>query len=283
MEKRKFILTADGLGLSKDFNKAILEGYSGGFLKSVGLVSNGKEFDEAVNSILPQCPDLGVGIHLNLTKGFSICKDLTTLTNQDGLFCLSYLMLLINAYKPHNEIFLEELEREIRRQIEKVMSKTKISHISSIDYTHSIPPIFEIICRLAKEYGITYVRTHFEKPYIVPDLNKHLCWKYLFNLLKMAYFDILTIFNESTVHKYELKTNDNLIGIIYDSMIDGLTIAYGVMAINYENAIVETVIQPCRYEDGTVNNNFTQYLITKNNKLKSKIETLGYEITNYVE
>ena len=283
MSKRKFILTADGLGLSNDYNKAIAEGYTGGFLKSVGLVANGQAFEEAVNIILPQCPDLGVGIHLNLTKGHPICRDLTSLTNQDGIFCLSYLRHLINAYKPHNESYLEEIEREIRRQIERAMSKTHISHISSIDYIHTIPPIFNIVCRLAKEYGITYIRTHFEKPHIIPDLNKHLCWRYLLNLLKLAYLDILTIFNESMVHQYELKTNDNIIGITYDSMIDGLTIAYGVMAINYENAIVETVIQPCRYADGTVNNNFSQYLITKNNKLKNKIENLGYEITNYVE
>lgn len=283
MTKKKFILNADDFGMSSAFNRAILEGYAEGLLKSASLVANGEAFDKAVDLVIPQCPDLGVGIHLNIIEGKSLCTDLSSLTDENGVFNNSYIKLLIKSYNPKETEFLAEVEREFRRQIEKVMSKVSVTHIDSHVHVHSIPKIFDLVCRLAKEYGIKQVRTQFEKPYIIPDLNKHLNKAYFVNLIKLILLDSFTVINEATVHKYGLKTNDYLIGVTYTSMMDALSVAYGVMAINYDKVTVETLIHPCRYQDGTIDNHFTEYLITKNKKLKDKIENLGYEITNYVE
>ena len=280
---KKFILNADDFGLSKDLNRAVAEGYQSGLLKSVSLIANGTCFDEAVNVILPQCPDLGVGIHLNLIEGKSLCTDVTALTDNEGNFNNSYIQLMLKSYNPKEKDFFPQIEREFRRQIEKVMSKTKVTHIDSHVHTHSIPKIFDIVCRLAKEYGIKQVRTQFEKPYIVPDIHKHLTIKYPINLIKVCLLNFFTIFNEATAHKYELNTNDYLIGVTYTSMMDALTVSYGISAIKYDDITVEALIHPCRYDDGTIDNHFDEYMITKNRKLKEKIETLGFEITNYVE
>ena len=282
MEK-KFILNADDFGISKDLNRAVLEAYQHGILKSASIIANGDAFDNAINSIIPQCPDLGIGIHLNIMEGKSLCNDLSTLTDSNGNFNNSYITLLIKSYNPKEKDFFSDLEREFRRQIEKIMSKTKVTHIDSHVHIHSIPKIFELVCKLAKEYGIKQVRTQFEKPYIIPDLQKHLTWKYPTNIVKTIILGLFTVFNEATIHKYELKTNDYLIGILYTSMMDSLTIAYGLNAIKYKKVIVEALIHPCRYEDGTVNNHFDEFLLTKNKKLKDKIEKLGFEITNYDE
>ena len=45
--------------------------------------------------------------------------------------------------------------------------------VDSHVHVHSIPRIFELVCRLAKEYGIRQIRTQYEKPYIIPDVFKH--------------------------------------------------------------------------------------------------------------
>lgn len=283
MSGKKFILNADDLGLSKSINKAVHEAYSYGLLKSTSLVANGEAFEDAVENVISECPELGVGIHLNITEGKSICKDLETLTDKNFSFNNSYLQLLIKAYNPKEVNFLAEVEREFRRQIETVMSKTKVTHIDSHEHIHSIPKIFDIVCRLAKEYGIKQVRTHFEKYYLVPDLQKHFNINFYKNFLRVAFLGFLAVFNEAIIHQYKLKTNDYLIGLIYDKMIDALTIAYGVLAINRKNIIVEAIIHPSRYDDGTVNNRFNEYLLTKNKKLRAKIENLGFEITNYAE
>mgnify|MGYP003290678866 CR=1 FL=1 len=281
--KRYFILNADDFGMSKANNLAVLEGYNEGLLKSASLVANGDDFDDAVNSIIPQCPELGVGVHLNIIEGKSLCSDTNTLTDENGNFNNSFLKLLIKSYNPYEKEFLSEVEREFRVQIEKIMSKTKVSHIDSHVHVHSIPKIFDIVCRLAKEYGINQVRTQFEHPYIVPDVQKNFNIKYFINLVKVLLLNFFTLFNESTVQDYGLKTNDYIIGVSYTSMMDALAISYGIGVIKYEKATVEALIHPCRYEDGIVDNHFEEFMITKNKMLKEKIESLGFEITNYVE
>lgn len=283
MTGKKFILNADDFGISTAVNRAVLEGYPEGILKSVSLVANGEAFDDAITNILPQCPDLGVGIHLNIIEGRSLCEDVNTLTNENGVFNNSYIQLLYKAYNPKETDFLPQVEREFRRQIEKIMAKTTVTHIDSHVHVHSIPKIFEIVCRLAKEYGIKQVRTQFERFYMVPDVHKHLTWKYPINLIKVILLNTFTIINEATIHKMELNTNDYLIGVSYTSMMDALAVSYGLMAIKYNNTTVEALIHPSRYEDGSIDGRFKEFLLTKNKKLKKKIEDLGFEITNYVE
>lgn len=283
MANKKFILNADDFGMSPAFNRAILEGYPSGILKSASLVANGEAFEEACEKVIPACPDLGIGIHLNIIEGKSLLNGLDELTDANGEFNNSYVKLLIKSYSRNNQNFMKQLEDEFRAQIEKVMKCTKVSHIDSHVHTHSIPKIFELVSKLAKEYGIKQIRTQFEVPYLIPDINVYLGLKYPINLIKVALLDTFTLINEGTVKKYGLNTNDNLIGVSYTSMMNSLAIAYGLKAIKYDKVTAEALIHPCRYEDGTIDNHFTEFQITKNAKLKAKIEELGFEITNYVE
>lgn len=283
MADKKFILNADDFGMSEAYNRAILEGYSSGILKSASLVANGEAFEEAWKNVIPACPDLGVGIHLNVIEGKSLCLGLDRLTDEEGNFNNSYVQLLLKSLNKKDTAFMEQLEKEFRAQIEEVMKHTKVTHIDSHVHVHSIPPIFELVCRLAKEYGIKQIRSQYEKPYMVPDVFKHLNMKYPVNLIKVMLLNFFTLINESKVQKYELNTNDYLIGVVYTSMMNSLTVSYGLMAIKYDKVTVEALIHPCRYEDGTIDNHFAEFQITKNLKLKDKIEKLGYEITNYAQ
>lgn len=281
MSDKKFILNADDFGMSEAYNRAVLEGYSCGILKSASLVANGLAFEEAYTKIIPACPDLGVGIHLNVIEGKPLCSDLDRLVGSDSNFNNGYGVFILKSL--YDEIFMEQLEREFRAQIEKILAVTPVSHIDSHVHVHAIPKIFELVCKLAKEYGIKQIRTQFEKPYIIPDVFKHLTVKYPINLIKVALLNSFTLMNESNVQKYGLNTNDNLIGVAYTSMMNSLTISYGLMAIKYDKVIAEALIHPCRYEDGTIDGHFTEFMITKNEKLKEKIAKIGFEITNYKE
>lgn len=283
MTRKKFILNADDFGMSHAFNRAVLEGYESGILKSASIVANGSSFEEAVEQVLPDCPELGVGVHLNVIEGKSICEGLTLLTNQEGYFNNTWVQLLIKSFNTKNDLFMEELEKEFRAQIEKVLEKTYVTHIDSHVHVHAIPRIFELVCKLAQEYGIDNVRTQFERPYIIPDVFMHINLKYPINLIKMLILNFFTLFNENKIEKYGLKTNDYLIGVTYTSMMNSLAISCGLMALKYDNIIAEALIHPCRYEDGTIDNHFMEFQITKNKKLKEKIESLGFEITNYKE
>ena len=112
------------------FNKAILEAYNYGLLKSTSLAANGEAFDDAVNNVIPSCPDLGVGVHLKIIEGKSLSTDLDRLTDSNGIFNQSFGQLLINSYNTKNKSFLEQVEKEFRAQIEKVQSnKVEITHL----------------------------------------------------------------------------------------------------------------------------------------------------------
>lgn len=276
---KKFILNADDFGMSKAFNRAVLEGYESGILMSTSLTPNGEAFEDACQNVIPACQNLGVGIHLNIIEGKSLCADLDTLTDSEGNFNNSFGQLLLKSV--YSEIFLKQVEKEFRAQIEKAIAQTAITHIDSHVHTHSIPRIFEIVCKLAKEYGIKQIRTQHEKPYIIPDVFKHLNLKYPINLIKLVLLNIFTLINENTAIKYRLKTNDYLLGVTYTSMMNSLAISYGLMAIKEDNITAEALIHPCRYDDGTIDNHFEEFQITKNLKLKEKIEKIGFKITNY--
>ena len=279
----KFVLNADDFGMSEAYNEAVLEGYSFGILKSTSLTANGAAFEDAIERVIPECPELGIGVHLNIIEGKSLKKELNKLTDADGNFNNSYIQMLIKAYR--DKEFLEQVEQEFRSQIEKVRDKDiKITHLDSHVHTHSIPPIFEIVCRLANEYGIKQVRTQYEKSYIIPDLFIHLSVKYFVNLIKVILLKYFTVKNRITVKQNNLKTNDYLIGVAYTSMMSGLTVACGLDALkNKRNIVAEALIHPCRYEDGTIDNHFMEFLITKNKKLMDKITKLNFEVSNYKE
>ena len=283
MSEKKFILNADDFGMSDAYNRAILEGYQSGILKSASLVANGEAFEEAWKTVIPSCPNLGVGVHLNIIEGKSLCLNLDKLTDEEGNFNNSYGQLLLKSINFRDKTFIEQVEKEFRAQIEEVMKRTKVTHIDSHVHTHSIPKIFELTAKLAKEYGIKQIRTQFEKPYLMPDINRVLTMKYPVNLIKVALLDFFTLINRKQVKNYELNTNDYLLGVSFTSMMNSLAISYGLMAIKSKKVTAEALIHPCRYEDGTIDNHFVEFQITKNQKLKEKIEKLGFEITNYAE
>ena len=281
MANKKFILNADDFGMSSYYNRAVLEGYSYGILKSASLVANGSAFEEACSEIIPACPNLGIGVHLNVIEGKPFCSDLDTLVDSNNNFYNGYGAFILKSMYDKN--FMKQLELEFRAQIEKILTVTTVSHIDSHVHVHAIPRIFELVCKLAKEYGIKQIRTQYEQPYIIPDVFKHLTIKYPINLIKVALLNTFTLMNEGNVEKYNLNTNDNLIGVTYTSMMNSLAISYGLMAIKYDNVVAEALIHPCRYEDGTIDNHFSEFMITKNEKLKDKIAKIGFEITNYKE
>jgi len=276
MENKKFILNADDFGMSIAYNRAVLDGYNSGFLTSASLCANGKAFNAAVNEIIPECPNLGVGVHLNIIEGKSLTKA-PLLTNSKGKFNNGYLQLIL---KSNNKNFLNQVENEFRTQIETVMNYTKVDHLDSHVHTHAIPNIFKITAKLAKEYNIPCIRTQFEEFYLIPSLKKHLSLKYPPNILKIILLNSFTKINKKVAEDFNLITNDYLIGVGYTGMMDDKAIEYGLKTLE-ESCLAEALIHPCNYKTSTKNQHYTEFLITQNKELKDKVLRMGFELTNY--
>ena len=60
-------ISSNDFGISKDTNRAVLEGYQHGLLKSVSLMANGEAFENAVNDRLRgnKAPSSGVAANNN--------------------------------------------------------------------------------------------------------------------------------------------------------------------------------------------------------------------------
>src|SRR5262249_48026924 len=118
---RSLIVNADDFGLADGVNLGILDAHFKGVVTSTTLLANGSAFDNAV-MMLKSAPELGVGIHLNLTQGppVSPASMIPTLLN-----CRKHLYLsprsLWSAIKGHR-VSLSELEMELRAQIRKVIN-----------------------------------------------------------------------------------------------------------------------------------------------------------------
>lgn len=275
---KKFILNSDNFGLSQDDNRAVLNGYNNGFLKSTSLTANGEAFDSAVNEILPECQKISIGVHLNLTSGKALTRA-NLLTDDNRNFNLDFLFLW---FRSSDKEVLQQIEKEFRAQIEKVAAIVKPTHIDSMSHIHAIPKIFEITCKLAKEYNIPYVRTHFEEFYVVPDAKSNINLKYPINLCKIVILNILTKINKKTINKYDLNTNDYLVGITYSGMMNNKTLEAGLKTLSDEDDFtVEAFIHPRSYLRNINDWYAKEFKLTQDKLLEDNIYRMGYEITNF--
>lgn len=278
MGVKRFILNSDSFGISPDFNRAVLNGFNNGFLKSASLTTNGAAFESAVNEILPECQKLSVGVHLNLTVGKSLTySDL--LTDDAGNFKHSFTALWLNINK---ENFLKQIEKEFRAQIEKVSGYLKPTHIDSMDDVHCIPEVFDLVCKLAVEYKIPYVRTAFEEFYVVPDLKSNLHIRYPYNISRLILLNLLTLKNRKTLQKYPLKTNNYILGITYGGMLSNKVLEAGLKTLSDEdNFIVEGVIYPASYLRNINDTHSKEFKLTQDKLLEDTIYRMGYEISSH--
>lgn len=167
MEK-KVVVNADDFGISRGTNKGIEKAYREGILTSSSVMPTGPAFTEAV-SIAKKCKGLGIGVHISLTWGRSVLsqKQIPALVDKNNYFYPSFFSLLIKPLRDSDVI--RQVEAEIQAQIEKVKnSGLSIDHLNSQVHIHLIPWIFPVIARMAKRYGIKFIRIPLEPAFSLP-------------------------------------------------------------------------------------------------------------------
>ncbi len=155
---KQLIINADDFGLHPLINKGIIEGHTRGMLTSTSIMPSALYFDEAV-LLAKANPDLGIGIHLTLVGGVRpvLQSGIDSLLTNDGVFPEDYTVFAKKWYT--GSIRKSELERELRAQIEKVLTAgIKPTHIDSHQHMHVLPGIAGMVIRLCGEYGITKIR-----------------------------------------------------------------------------------------------------------------------------
>lgn len=163
---RQLIVNADDFGLTQGVSNGILDAHREGIVTSATLMANGSAFDTAV-SISRRAPELGIGVHLNLTTGepVSTALKIRSLVDHNGRLHFSVSRLLQALVLRH--VDLAHVESELRGQITKVVRAGILpTHLDGHKHVHLLPGVSDIVIRLAQEFSIRSIRCPRE---VAPD------------------------------------------------------------------------------------------------------------------
>jgi len=276
---RRLVFTIENLGTDDAINRAVFESFHKNSITSASIVANGEAFKDAVKNVAKTCTTLDIGINLNLSTGKALShKNISALTALDGYFDKNYLQLFMLSTKQN---FLEQVEIEFRSQVERVIdSGIKPTFFASVNHIHTIPNIFKIVCKLAKEYGIPFVRTHSERFYITPGAIRVFSTQYFCNVFKNLLFKFLNIFNLRTLKKYQLLTNKRFIGILYSMQMDIETVLFGINSLGpNENAEIIFNATSNKWKP----HNYLEFKTLLHPDLLKEVLELNAELTNINE
>lgn len=153
---KRLIVTADDVGLHRGMTDGALHAHESGIVTACSVVANGAAFHHAVER-LRDYPNLSVGIHLALVEERPLAADVESLVGASGIMHGSYYEFIPRYFA--RRIRLDEVERELRAQIESVLGAgVNIQHANGHQHLHLLPRIFTLVQRLAEEYRIPYLR-----------------------------------------------------------------------------------------------------------------------------
>jgi len=149
----KLIVNSDDFGLTPGVNHGIIDALKRGLLRSTTAMMNMPAIEMAAD-LAKVNPELGVGIHLVLTAGRPLLDTHKTIVDENGDFLKNAVLV------KKTDVDVEEVYLEYVAQMEKYIKLFghKPTHIDGHHHTHALPQTVEATRRLAKTYGIKYVR-----------------------------------------------------------------------------------------------------------------------------
>lgn len=156
-KKRSVIVTADDFGAAPCIDNAIRSAVTTGQITAVSALTNYPRSTDAITALHRDFPDLGIGVHLNITSGPP-----RTDPHQLGVICDGNgdFLGLSGLMEQLGDVNRATLEYELRAQIEAIFAADVVpDHLSSHHNILAIyPPFQDIMIRLAQEYRLP-VRT----------------------------------------------------------------------------------------------------------------------------
>lgn len=159
---RYLIVNGDDFGLCESVSQGILQAHREGILTSTSFMVNLPGAAEMA-ALLKEVPELGVGIHLNLTTGAPVLppEQVPTLVNGEGSFSRALLHLRFR-------VNLEEARREWEAQVQRgvALLGRLPTHLDTHRYLQGYPGFAEVMLTVARSCGIPAVRCIY--PHTVP-------------------------------------------------------------------------------------------------------------------
>ncbi len=175
----KLIMNADDLGYTLANTYGIIEAYKNGIVRSTTAMCN-EPYIEKAAELVRDCPDLGIGVHLNLSSGRPLTEN-STLHDEEGFF-------FKNREVKVRVFDSEEIYREWKAQIERFITLFGHvpTHIDSHHHVHTFTDqLTSVAKQLGKEYGLelrnygpyrfisTFYRNNVTEEYLINILEEH--------------------------------------------------------------------------------------------------------------
>ena len=154
------IINADDYGMALSINDAIEKLSKFGCITSTSIMPNMPHVEHITN-LLNDVPDIGVGVHLNLSQGnpISLIHEVPSLVNEEGEFFTSS-QLIKKIIK--GAISFKQCKFELRQQIERAreLTNNRIDHWDSHQGIHRLEPLMSIFLKICLEMGMSAMRSH---------------------------------------------------------------------------------------------------------------------------
>ncbi len=141
-------MNADDFGYTPDVNDGIIEAHRNGILTATTLMANGNAFDHAVG-LARKTPTLDIGGHLTLIEGEALT----------GGRLPSGFVQLLQALASKKLSPYAEFAAQVRKIKAAGIEPT---HLDTHKHTHLLPPVLEAVAKVAREFGIKWVRRPFD-------------------------------------------------------------------------------------------------------------------------
>jgi len=231
---KKILISGDDFGLSEGINSGIIECLQAEVLTRISFLAATDLFASSVK-LLKENSINSVGIHLMLVgSGRPLSSGLTNLVSESGCFYPHYSTILKKILL--GKVRGAAIEKEFRMQIERVLKEGfTITHMDSHQHLHLFPTISDITVKLAKEYGIFYIRCPYSEE---TDMMG-----FLVNILSLAL--------RENIRKHGLATSDYFKGFDFRLAIDEARLSR--ILDNLKEGVTELVVHPasdgyCAYE-----------------------------------
>ena len=155
---KNLIINADDFGMNSDINQAIMAAMDVNLCIDTTLLVNFESSEEAAKLAISTKRKDNIGIHLNLTEGYPLTRNIRNeirFCNNEGLFHNKKVKRILHLSKSEKKAVYEEITSQI--QFCRKMG-IPISHADSHNHIHEEPGFLPLLLDILKKENIPFLR-----------------------------------------------------------------------------------------------------------------------------
>lgn len=270
------VFAADDLGRSVSVNEAIMEAYDSGLLTSSSIMAGGEAFKQAVE-LVREKENLALGLHVTLCDGRAVLghEDIPDITREDGYFVGGPAVMWIGLSRKY---IMKQAQKEIEAQFDALdRVGIKPCYVDSHHHLHMHPGLFELLCEIASDRGVNWIRIPKEPATSVYGLASG--GRGFISYVEHAVFAALAPGNRKKARKYGLRYADFVYGLSHTCKI---TEEYLINLLDREVACKRPFVSEIFFHpDKETIFGMRELEALKSAAVASKLDLLGVKVIGY--